>query len=144
VIVLDTNVLSELVRRDPDPAVLSWLDAQPPGDVATTAIIVAELLYGVARLPAGRRREQLAGAVAALVDEDLGGRVHPFGMECAEGYAVVVSSRERAGRPISVLDAQIAAICLAHEARLATRNTRDFEHTGVELINPWRSATQGG
>lgn len=136
-IILDTNVLSELVRSRPEAAVVAWLDAQPSSDVATTAITVAELLYGVARLPRGRRRQQLAAAIAALVDEDLGGRVHPFALDCAERYAVIVSARERLGRPISVLDAQIAAICSNHGALLVTRNTRDFEHTGVDVVDPW-------
>jgi toxin FitB len=137
VIILDTNVVSELTRAKPDANVVAWLDAQPSAQVATTAITVAELLYGVARLPRGRRKEQLALAIEALVNDDLGGRVHAFGLGCAEGYAQIVSSRERMGRPISVLDAQIAAICNAHGADLATRNTRDFDHTGVEVTNPW-------
>ena len=136
-IVLDTNVVSELARRKPDPAVVAWLDAQQSNDIATSSITLAELLYGIARLPRGRRREQLAVAVAGLVHDDLGGRVHPFAVDCAERYALIVSARERLGRPISVLDAQIAAICRTHGAQLATRNTRDFEHTGVEVIDPW-------
>ena len=138
-IVLDTNVVSELARKKPDAAVVAWLDAQPSAEVATTAITLAELLYGLARLPRGRRREQIAVAIAGLVDDDLDGRVLAFGEDCAERYALIVTARERRGRPISVLDAQIAAICTTQGARLATRNTRDFEHTGVELIDPWTS-----
>jgi predicted nucleic acid-binding protein len=140
-IILDTNVVSELIRRQPDAAVVAWLDAQPSGDVATTAITVAELLYGVARLPRGRRKEQLAQAISDLVHDDLRGRVHPFAADSAERYAMIVSARERLGRPISVLDAQIAAICDTHGAHLATRNTRDFIHTGVDVVDPWTFPT---
>lgn len=141
-IVLDTNVVSELARRRPDASVMAWLDTQPSTEIATTAITVAELLYGVAKLPGGRRKEHLAIAVDELVHDDLGGRVHPFGAECADRYALIVSGRESLGRPISVLDAQIAAICRTHGARLATRNTRDFDHTGVEVIDPWTFPAQ--
>lgn len=136
-IVVDTNVLSELARPRPDAAVMAWLDALPSTEVATTAITLAELLYGVTRLPRGRRRTELGIAVAALVREDLGGRVLPFAAESSDHYAEIVSARERLGRPISVLDAQIAAVCRAHHASVATRNTRDFEHTGVEVLDPW-------
>lgn len=141
-IVLDTNVLSELARPRPDAAVVAWLDALPSTEVATTAVTVAELLYGVSRLPRGRRRRELAVAVESLVREDLGGRAHPFSLESADTYAQIVSGRERRGRPISVLDAQIAAICRTRGDSLATRNVRDFEHTGVEIVDPW--AAQGG
>ncbi len=137
-IVLDTNVLSELARPRPAATVLAWLDAVPATEVATTVVTVAELLYGVARLPRGRRREALAAAVESLVRDDLGGRVYPFGTESASYYAEIISGRERRGRPISVLDAQIGAICRAQNARLATRNGRDFEHTDIEVVDPWR------
>lgn len=142
-IVLDTNVVSELARRAPDAAVVAWLDSQPSTEITTTATTLAELLYGIARLPRGRRKEQIAIAVDELVHDDLDGRVHAFGPECADRYAVIVSSRESLGRPIGVLDAQIAAICRTHGARLATRNARDFDHTGVEIVDPWSFTSPG-
>jgi predicted nucleic acid-binding protein len=137
VIILDTNVLSELSRQDPSDDVLSWLDSQPADGTATTAVNAAELLYGVARLPRGRRQTALAEAVRGMLDDDLRGRVEPFDAAAAAHYATIVSGREKIGLPISVADAQIAAICRKLQATLATRNTRDFEHTGIELADPF-------
>jgi predicted nucleic acid-binding protein len=137
VIILDTNVLSELSRQDPSEDVLSWLDSQPADGTATTAITAAELLYGVARLPRGRRKATLAEAVRGMLDDDLRGRVEPFDAAAAAHYATIVSGREKIGRPISVADAQIAAICRKLQTTLATRNTPDFEHTGIELVDPF-------
>jgi predicted nucleic acid-binding protein len=139
VILLDTNVISELIRRDPDDRVLGWMDSLDSAALATTAITAAELLYGIARLPPGRRQNLLSEAVHVLLEDDLGGRVEPFDMSSATHYATLVSDRERAGRPIGVADAQIAAICRKLKATLATRNIDDFEATGIELIDPWRS-----
>jgi toxin FitB len=139
VIILDTNVISELARTDPEPNVVSWLDSLPAAEVATTAITSAELLYGVARLPKGRRRAALAEAIDALINEDFRDRVQPFDGLAAEQYATVVVGREKKGRPISTADAQIAAICRVHSAGLATRNTGDFTDTGIDLINPWNA-----
>jgi len=140
VIILDTNVLSELARETPDSAVLSWLDSQPESGLATTAINAAEMLYGVARLPEGRRKTQLDAAVKAVVREDFRGRVAAFDASAAGHYAAVASERERRGRPIAAADAQIAAICRARGAALATRNTKDFEDTGIALIDPWHES----
>jgi predicted nucleic acid-binding protein len=137
VIILDTNVISELARIDPEPDVVTWLDSLPAAEVATTAITAAELLYGVARLPDGRRRTALAETIVALINEDFRDRVEPFDGRAAEQYATVVVGRERKGRPISAADAQIAAICRVHSATLATRNAGDFTDTGIDLINPW-------
>jgi predicted nucleic acid-binding protein len=137
VIVLDTNVISELARRVPDPGVLSWLDSLEVSDVATTAITAAELRYGVARLSDGRRKRELAVVVRGILAEDFRGRVFPFDERASVRYADIVAGRERIGRPIGVADAQIAAICRDSGAMLATRNTADFEETGIELINPW-------
>ena len=137
-IVLDTNVISELTRQTPAPGVLTWLDSLAVAEIATTAITAAELLYGVARLPDGRRKTELAAAVDGLLDDDFQGRVLSFGEPAARRYADIVSHRERLGRPIGVADAQIAAICRAVDATLATRNTDDFEETGIELVNPWK------
>ncbi|MGH3180907.1 MAG: type II toxin-antitoxin system VapC family toxin, partial [Streptosporangiaceae bacterium] len=115
-IILDTNVLSELARIDPEPNVVTWLDSLPAAEVATTAITAAELRYGVARLPDGRRKAALAETIDALVKEDFRDRVEPFDGPAAEQYATVVVSREKKGRPISTADAQIAAICRVRSA----------------------------
>lgn len=136
-IILDTNVLSEVIRQTPDTDVLAWLDSLPATEVATTAITAAELLYGVTRLPDGHRKTSLTAAVHALVNDEFPGRVEPFDASAAAQYAVVVSEREKLGRPISAADAQIAAICRARRATLATGNIKDFEEAGIELVNPW-------
>jgi predicted nucleic acid-binding protein len=138
VIVLDTNVISELTRQDPEPGVISWLDALTKAEVATTAVTAAELLYGVARMPEGRRKTELASAVHGLLGDDFRGRVLSFDEPAAQRYADIVTGRERLGRPIGVADAQIAAICRTIDATLATRNTGDFHETGIKLINPWK------
>jgi toxin FitB len=137
VIILDTNVISELARTNPEANVVAWLDSLPAADVATTAITAAELLYGVAHLPDGRRSAALAETIGALISEDFRGRVESFDSLAAEQYAAVVVGREKRGRPIGMADAQIAAICRVHSATLATRNTGDFTDTGIDLINPW-------
>lgn len=139
-IVLDTNVLSELMRALPASEVIAWVDAQDASALAITAITVAELLYGVARLPDGARKAGLATAVDALVDDDFAQRVLAFDAAAARRYASVVADRERVGRPLSRADAQIAAICLGRNARLATRNSRDFDATGVDVLDPWAAS----
>jgi toxin FitB len=144
VIVLDTNVISELIRNVPDPGVLSWLDELPVGELATTAVTAAELRYGVARLPSGHRKRELTVAISGLLNEDFYGKVLPFDERAAIRYADIVASRERAGRPMDVADAQIAAICRDLGATLATRNTADFEETGIPLIDPWEAAAERG
>lgn len=136
-IVFDTNVVSELFRREPDVNVLAWLESLD-GEVAITAVTLAELLAGVRRLPEGRRKSHLEAAVIAAVEPYRGSdAVLPFDDECAEPYAEVLFERERVGMPIATADAQIAAICRAHDAVCATRNTKDFVNTGIELIDPW-------
>ncbi len=139
-IVVDTNVISELTRQAPAPDVVSWLDSLAADEVATTAITAAELLYGVERLPDGRRKTELSAAVHGLLRDDFQGRILAFDEHAAPQYATIVSRRERLGRSIGIADAQIAAICRAASATLATRNTDDFEETGIELINPWKLA----
>ena len=136
-IVLDTNVISELTRQAPAPGVISWLDSLAAAEVATTAITAAELLYGVARLPGGRRKTTLKAAVDGLLSDDFQGRVLAFDEPAARRYADIVTARERLGRPIGAADAQIAAICQTIDATLATRNTEDFDGAGIELINLW-------
>lgn len=138
-IVLDTNVISELIRAQPDRRVLGWLDRYLWDEVYLTATTAAELRYGVARLPAGRRKTELAERVRRLTRERFARRVLPFDEEAADHYAKVVASREARGKPIGLADAQIAAICLNHGATLATRNTKDFIHIDIGIVNPWES-----
>ena len=142
-IILDTNIISELTRQAPEPRVVSWLDSLPAEEVGTTAVTAAELLYGVARMPAGRRKRELAAAVRGLLGDEFRDRILPFDEHCASRYADIVCGRETLGRPIGVADAQIAAICRTAEATLATRNTADFSGTGIELINPWKPDRPG-
>ena len=142
-IVLDTTVISELTRRVPGPGVLSWLDSLPAGEAGTTAVTAAGLLVGVARMPAGRRKTELAAAVGGLLGDDFRDRVLPFGGRCASRYADIAGGRETPGRPIGVAAAQVAAICRAAGATLATRDTGDFPGTGIELINPWKPDRPG-
>lgn len=139
-IVLDTNVLSEMMRPNPHQRVVSWLDAQDPEAIATTAITAAEILYGVGRLPDGRRKEALGRVVVEILSEDLAGRVYPFDLDAARHYAAMTGAAERAGRRCSMADAQIAAICRCHEAKLATRNVKDFEVLDIATINPWEAS----
>jgi predicted nucleic acid-binding protein len=140
VIVLDTSVISELTRPAPAALVLAWLDSLPAGDVATTAITAAELRYGVARLRGGRRKAELSAAVEQLLADDFRGRVLSFDEPAASHYAEIVADCERLGRTIGFADAEIAAICRSANATLATRNTRDFEETGIELFDPWQAS----
>lgn len=137
-IVLDTNVVSELMRTDADAAVVAWLDQRPAEEVFLTAVTTAELRYGVAGLPAGRRKTTLADRLGRLIEDDLAGRVLPFDDDAAGHYAPIVAGRDARGEPISMADAQIAAICRSRGARLATRNTKDFRHTGIDVTDPWR------
>jgi predicted nucleic acid-binding protein len=134
-IVLDTNVISELVRPAPKLAVLEWVDAQD--GVAITATTAGELLHGVARLPDGARKSGLADAIQEMLDGPLRGNVLAFDRTAAAHYGEIVAAREAAGRPISIADAQIAAICRSRGATLGTRNVRDFESVGITAVNPW-------
>jgi hypothetical protein len=137
VIVLDTNLVSEMMRPAPSRRVADWLAAQPASRLFVTTISQAEVLFGVALLPPGRRRDALARQAEATFEEDFAGRLLPFGQDAARQYPGIVVQRRRNGRPISTLDAQIASIALSHGATLATRNIRDFEDCGVALFNPW-------
>jgi hypothetical protein len=137
VIVLDTNVLSELMKSRPSKAVLRWAGVQPSTRLFVTTITQAEILYGVRLLPAGKRRTGLEQAAAGLFLEDFDGRVLPFDGDAAIAFAPIAAERKRVGRPISAFDAQIAAIVSSRGATLATRNVSDFEHCSVELVNPW-------
>jgi hypothetical protein len=147
VIILDTNVISELTRPVPDPGVITWLDSLSAEETAITAITAAELRYGVRRMPDGRRKTGLSEAVNTLITIDFRDRVEPFDVLAADQYADVVTAREHSGQSISTSDAQIAAICRVLNATLATRNTSDFTGIGVNLIDPWKateSAPPGG
>lgn len=136
-IVLDTNILSELMRVAPAPEPLSWLALQGRNTVFTTAISEAEMLYGARALPEGRRRRDLEQLVLQIFREDFPGRVLPFDSAAADCYATIVNAQRAIGRPIREFDAQIAAIALSRDASIATRNTRDFEGIGLEIVNPW-------
>lgn len=136
-IVLDTNVISEVFKPHPHARVVEWMKSLTD-DVAITAITLAELLAGVRRLPDGNRKATLSAKIDAAVQPYLGTRaVLVFDTKAAEHYADVFAAREQSGLPISTADAQIAAICRAHGATCATRNTKDFAHSGIELIDPW-------
>lgn len=141
-ILLDTNILSELMRPAPEPAVEQWLTAQPDASVFICAITEAELRYGAALLPPGKRRAALTVEIEAMLEEDFGGRILPFDSLAAQTFAVLASDRRQAGKPISQADAQIAAVARSRGASLASRNVADFEGFGVDVINPW-TATRG-
>lgn len=136
-IILDTNVISELMRPRPETQVVGWVDAQPTSSLFTTAITEAELLLGVCLLPAGKRRALLEEAVLQMLVEDFRNRILPFDSMATRHFAELVSSRRRAGHPMLHADAQIAAIARGHGAALATRNVTDFEGCGLTLVNPW-------
>jgi predicted nucleic acid-binding protein len=143
VIILDTNVVSELMKGAPDEAVRGWVAAQPAASLYTTSITQAEILHGIALLPAGKRREALEAAAEAMFRDDFAGRVLAFGSDAARSYARVAADRRRAGRPISHFDAQIAAIARSAGAGIATRNDQDYEGCGIDVINPWRVKPPG-
>ncbi len=136
---LDTNVISELMRPEPNSGVVAWVTRLSPAAVCTTAVSLAEVRFGIARLPSGRRRA-LLNAAADDVFVTFADQVLPFDAVAARQYADVVVERERAGAPISGFDAQIAAICRANRAALATRNTSDFDRLGLNLIDPWTTS----
>ena len=126
-----------MMRPAPDPSVLNWLNTQIAGELWLNSVVVSELLFGIARLPAGARKRQLAETFAAMLEQDFAGRILPFDLEAAVIYAELAAGCEAKGRPVEMADAQIAAICLAQGAKLATRNLKHFEGLGVVLVNPW-------
>jgi len=140
-ILLDTNILSELMRAAPEAAVEQWLADQPAASVFISAITEAELRYGLALMPPGKRRSALAVEIENMLREDFSGRILPFDSPAAVAFAEIAAERRHEGRPISQADAQIAAIARSRGAALATRNVPDFEGCGVEIINPWSSAS---
>ncbi len=136
-IVLDTNVLSEVMRPAPAAMVLRWLAAQPASGLFTTTITQAEILYGIELMPRGKRRAALESAVDAMFAEDFADRILPFDSDAARVFPQIAGPRRALGRPIAQWDAQIAAIARSRGAALATRNTEDFEDCGIALLNPW-------
>ena len=136
-ILLDTNVLSELLRAQPDSTVLAWVASQPASGLFVSAVTQAEMMLGARLLPAGKRRQQLEQSLEAMFLEDFASRILPFDSGSAADYAIVVAARRLAGTPISQFDGQIAAIALSHRLGLATRNVSDFEGCGLALTNPW-------
>jgi predicted nucleic acid-binding protein len=135
-ILLDTNVISELMKSAPEPAVMGWINALPGSAVFISAVTQAEFLYGVALVPEGKRREGLARAARTAFETYFRGRILPFDSEAAKAFAAVAAGRRQAGRPISQADAQIAAIARSRGAALATRNVPDFDGCGVEIVDP--------
>lgn len=136
-IIVDTNVVSELMRLSPAPQVREWVNAQPPDELCTTAVTVAEIRYGLERLADGRRRQNLLAA-ATEVFAAFSDYIQPFDADAAIWYATIVAHRDRLGLPIDGFDAQIAAICRTRGAALATRNAKDFRETGIGVIDPWQ------
>jgi predicted nucleic acid-binding protein len=136
-IILDTNVLSELMKPAPSARVVRWVGAQPTSSLFVTSVTQAEILYGIALMPAGRRRTAVNAAAVGMFGSDFEGRILGFGSDAAQVYAEIVAGRRRGGRPISHLDAQIAAIARCAGAAIATRNVVDFERCGVKNIDPW-------
>ena len=136
-IVLDTNVVSELMLPSPDPTVEGWVAGRAAASLFFSAVSEAELRYGLEIMPTGRLRDALAAEVEGMLREDFAGRVLPFDREAARAYARIAADRRAAGRPISHADCQIGAIARSRGMAVATRNIRDFENMGVELIDPW-------
>lgn len=137
-ILLDTNVLSELMRSNPANEVLDWFERQQGTSFFVSAITRAEILLGIALLPAGKRRDSLAAAAEQMFDEDFAGHSLAFDGNCATEYALLVAERSRCGHSISTEDGQIAAIALSHELPLATRNGKDFKGIArLTVLNPW-------
>lgn len=135
--ILDTNVVSELMQERPHPTVLEWLDDRLERDLYVAAVTQAEVLTGIAILPEGKRRQGLAAAADRAFDGIFADRVLPFDRSAAGAHAKIAAARRKAGRPISQADCQIAAIAAARGGSVVTRNVRDFEGTGVAVVNPW-------
>jgi hypothetical protein len=137
VILLDTNVVSALMRRDHDPVVVAWLDGQPAESIWTTAVTVFEVRMGLALLAAGRRRRLLEEAFDEVLRSDLENRVQPFDAAAATAAAGIAAAQRRSGATVEIRDVQIAGIAAARKATLATRNIRHFEGIGRNLVDPW-------
>ena len=136
-ILLDTNVISEIMRERPDPAVKAWLRARPRKEFWTASVVIAELLSGIDLMPVGRKQRALREAVEGMIAEDFRGQILNFDLSAARHYGKILSSRQQIGRPIREMDAQIASIARVHDASLATRDIDDFLICDVTLVNPW-------
>lgn len=136
-IILDTNVLSELMRPKPSARVVAWVAKQPAAELCTTSITAAEIFYGIELLGKSKRRQGLLAAAEAMFTEDLGGRIFGFESDSARAFSKLAAYRRALGRPLNHADAQIAAIAQVRGAKLATRNVADFEHCGLDVIDPW-------
>jgi toxin FitB len=140
VIFLDTDVVSELLRQRPHPAVEAWSKATPHEEICTASVVEAELRAGIERLPDGRRKRTFGRDLDLYIDSTLGNRVFPFDRAAARFYAESLAARDRAGRPVGAPDALLAATARAHGATLlATRNTKNFDGCGVAFANPWET-----
>src|SRR5258708_10112819 len=139
-ILLDTNVLSALMRKAPEPPVVAWLDSQPAESVWISSVTLFEARLGLALLPSGRRRQALEAAFAQLLEEDLQNRVLDFDSAAATEAATLAAERQKAGRPVDMRDTQIAGIALARHATLATRNLRHFRDLKVPVVDPWKTS----
>jgi toxin FitB len=137
-ILVDTNVLSAMMRVADEPAVERWFDAQPPESMWTTTITIFEIRFGLALLAPDRRRDRLNDAFDRAITEIFGGRVLPFDRTAAETAAALAARQRQIGRPVEIRDIQIAGIAAARKAILATRNTRHFENLGIALVDPWQ------
>ncbi len=136
-IILDTNVVSEPSQPIPSPEVLKWLAAQNSSELFTTSVTEAEIFYGLALLPAGRRRDDLGEALKLFFETQIKDRILPFDRAAAREFGAITAARRKSGRVIKVFDSQIAAIAKVHGAAVATRDVGDFEHSGIRIINPW-------
>ena len=136
-LVLDTNMLSEIMRPEPERRVADWIVRQQSDELFTAAVCQTEILSGLAVMPSGRRRTELEEAARAMFTDDFDGRVLPFDIEAASAYAEVFAARRKAGRPGGTIDLMLAAIARVREASVVTRNVADFEGVGVAIINPW-------
>ena len=139
-IILDTNVLSELMRPKPSPGVVRWVGNQPEAELFTTTITEAEIFYGIELLAKGKRRGELLEAADAMFAEDMAGRIFSFESDSARVFSRIAATRRALGKPISHADAQIAAIARVRRAKLATRNVADFQDCGIDVIDPWMSS----
>ena len=136
--VLDTNILSAMMRLQLEPQVATWIAAQPPDLLFTTSLSQAEILSGLAIMAEGRRRGDLEAAARVMFLEDFDGRVLPFDTKAATAYADIFAARRRTGRPAATLDLMIASVARSHGASVVTRDTSGFEGCGITLINPWQ------
>ncbi len=139
-LILDTNVVSELMRPAPDPAIASWVAERATSSLFLTAVTEAELRFGLAVMPSGKRRDGLATGLERMLETGFANRILPFDSGAARAYAGIAAARHRLGRPIGQADCQLAAIALARGMAIATRNVRDFEDIGIDLFDPWDGA----